>query len=156
MVMCVDEARHHHVLVRAQHLLGRVAGPQLRVRSHLHHEAVALEDGAVGDDARLAPALNLDHDILPADQRRGHRDPPPGMATPLRERYGRGVYEPVSLTRLKTFTGRLIPLRETSPTGSASTRLSTLLSTFWESRTWPGWASAQRRAARFVTVPMAP
>ena len=72
VMMAVDEAGHHHVLDRAQHLVGAVAGVELGIRPHLHHHAIALEHGAVGDDAGLRPALDLDDDELATDQRRRH------------------------------------------------------------------------------------
>ena len=53
-------------------------------------------------------------------------------------------------------TGRENPLRARSPTGSTSTRSSTAATTLLAASTWPGPASPHRRAARFVTVPMAP
>ena len=52
--------------------------------------------------------------------------------------------------------GRRKPLRVSSPTGSASTRSSTRASRRCGTRIWPGLASPQSRAARLVTVPIAP
>ncbi len=69
VVMAVDEAGHHHVLGRAQLLVGAVAGLELGVRPHIHHDAIALEHGPVGDDPRILSALDLDDHVLATDQR---------------------------------------------------------------------------------------
>src|SRR5438034_3515641 len=70
--MGVDEAGQHDLLARAQHLVGAVAGLELRVRPHIHYHPVALEDRAVRDDVSLRPALDPGHHVLAANQRRRH------------------------------------------------------------------------------------
>ena len=57
---------------------------------------------------------------------------------------------------LKAEMVRLNPLSANSPRSSACTRSSTRLRNRCETRIWPGCASAHRRAARLVTVPMTP
>jgi hypothetical protein len=76
VVMAVDEAGHDHVLGRAQHLVGTVAGLELSVRPHFHHHAIALEHRAIGDDTSRRPALDPDDYVLATDQRRRHAHPP--------------------------------------------------------------------------------
>jgi hypothetical protein len=66
-----------------------------------------------------------------------------------------GTY-PFSRRMLYAGIGRWKPLRESSPAGSASTRSSTVPRKRRATRIWPALASPQRRAARLVTVPMAP
>lgn len=61
-----------------------------------------------------------------------------------------------SLTMFSAFTGLARPLTARSPTSSISRSSSTSGRSRGEIRIWPGLASPQRRAARLVTVPMAP
>jgi hypothetical protein len=60
---------------------------------------------------------------------------------------------PMTLT---AWTGRVNPLRSSSPTSSASTIRSTAAWARWFSRIWPPRASPLRREARITTLPIAP
>src|SRR5215467_12216118 len=64
-----------------------------------------------------------------------------------------GVFSPRTLN---VGTGFENPLNGSSPMGSARASVSTAPRRRWETRIWPGLAAPQRRAARLVTVPMAP
>jgi hypothetical protein len=57
---------------------------------------------------------------------------------------------------LNVGTGFARPFRVSAPSGSVSIRSSVSFATRSEIRICDGFASAHRRAARFVTVPIAP
>jgi hypothetical protein len=61
-----------------------------------------------------------------------------------------------SPSTLNVGTGLTSPLSASDPIASVSIRPSTAVATREEMRTWLPLASLHRRAARFVTVPMAP
>ena len=75
-----------------------------------------------------------------------------------REYYVEGVAGPGEIRprTLQVGTGRASPLSASAPTSSASIMSSPAAATRAETRIWPPPASPHSRAARFVTVPIAP
>ena len=76
-----------------------------------------------------------------------------GRVGTMRLRY-RDLPQEISST-LKTSIGRCKPLSVSSPTGSAVVLPSMAARTLPSIKIWPSRASAQRRAARLTTVPIA-
>ena len=120
--------------------------------------------GRISDSARRI--INADGLIVAPGFIDGHRVARPSHrqhAAPQRlpervERVMAVVRPQLSRSRrtLNVGTGRENPFSVRSPTGSASTSSSTSPSSRREIRIWPGAASPQSRAARLVTVPIAP
>src|SRR5512145_2146781 len=140
--------------------------PERRIGEDLLVKAQADELGGTPGDR---PVEGADDGLDQGDQEdeaeigeRGEHEEQPGPALAIR--VGTGRDEPQQAEHRSYFnprtlqvgTGRASPLNVTGPTSSASIMSSTAAATLAEIRICPPRASPQSRAARFVTVPIAP